>query len=118
MPLSRLLSVTDQFPAAPASSNWVVSGAHTRSGLPLMASDPHLRTQIPGVWFLAEITSDEGQSDGQTNAQRGLHVQGGTLPGAPWVTIGHNDKLAYSATAMMADVQDLFLLRINPDDPN
>jgi len=88
------------------SNAWVVSGEHTDSGLPLLANDPHLATQIPSVWYLAEIRSNP------------LHVVGATLPGIPCVVFGHNQQIAWGGTAMGADVQDLFIERINPRNPN
>src|SRR5262245_33330400 len=38
-----------------ASNNWVVSGARTRSGKPLLANDPHLRLEAPAIWYLAHL---------------------------------------------------------------
>lgn len=105
--IGELLAISDMFPVNEASNNWVVSGAHTASGLPLLASDPHLRSSIPSVWYLCEMTGGTA-----------LHVAGGSLAGAPWVFIGHSEHMAWSATAMLADVQDLFLLKINPDNPD
>lgn len=92
-----------QFGARAAGSNaWVVSGAHTASGRPLLANDPHLGLQMPSQWYLAEIHGGV------------LHVTGATMPGLPCVIFGHNERIAWGGTAMEADVQDLYVERLNP----
>lgn len=84
------------------SNAWAVSGEFTESGKPILASDPHLAAQIPSFWYLAEI---EGQQ---------LHVTGATFPGVPYVFMGHNDSVAWGTTNMLADTQDLYVMRTNP----
>lgn len=88
------------------SNAWVVSGKLTKSGLPLLASDPHLGVEIPSVWYLAEIQGER------------LHVTGATYPGLPVVFMGHNESIAWGITNMYADAQDLYLQRINPLNDN
>jgi penicillin amidase len=88
-------------PATPASNNWVVSGARTDTGRPLLANDPHLSAQMPALWYLAHLQGG------------GLDVIGATLPGAPGVIVGHNRRIAWGVTAVMTDNQDLFVERIN-----
>jgi penicillin amidase len=87
------------------SNNWVVSGARTASGKPLLANDPHLGAQIPAIWYLAGLHGDK------------LHAVGATLPGLPAVVIGHNDEIAWGVTNLGPDVQDLFIEKINPANP-
>lgn len=88
------------------SNNWVIAGRHTASGLPLLANDPHLGARIPSTWYLAEIRGGR------------VHVAGATLPGLPGVLAGRNDAIAWGATNLGPDVQDLYFERLNPDDPN
>ena len=84
------------------SNNWVVSGAHTATGKPLLANDTHLELTIPSIWYEVHLTAP------------GLNVKGFTLPGAPLVIIGHNDRIAWGFTNNGADVQDLYIETINP----
>ncbi len=91
-------------PPSGGSNNWVVSGARTASGRPLLANDPHLGAQAPAVWYVAHLTGGA------------LDVIGATLPGTPAVVIGHNRRIAWGVTNMMSDVQDLFAERINDRD--
>jgi penicillin amidase len=84
------------------SNNWVVSGAHTSTGKPLLANDTHLELTIPSIWYEVHLTAP------------GLNVRGFTLPGAPLVIIGHNDHIAWGFTNNGADVQDLYIETVNP----
>ncbi|GAB7546329.1 penicillin acylase family protein [Cupriavidus sp. 8B] len=84
------------------SNNWVVSGAHTRSGKPLLANDPHLGLQAPALWYFAQLQAP------------GLDVTGATLPGMPAVVLGHNQRIAWGFTNTAPDVQDLYIERLQP----
>jgi penicillin amidase len=89
-----------------ASNNWVVDGKHTVSGKPLLANDPHLGLSTPSVWYLVRIDTPE------------LKLAGVTSPGGPFVIIGHNDRIAWGLTTTTSDVEDLFIERVDPDDPS
>ena len=88
------------------SNNWVVSGAHTATGKPLLANDTHLELSIPSIWYEVHLTAP------------GWNVKGFTLPGAPMVIIGHNDRIAWGFTNNGADVQDLYVETFNPASPD
>jgi penicillin G amidase len=87
-----------------ASNNWVVDGAHSVSGKPLLANDPHLAFATPGVWYLARLKTPEHE------------IAGGTAPGVPFVVIGHNDRFAWGFTTTASDVSDLFIEKLDPGD--
>lgn len=99
-------AVPDIFPAASASNSWVVDGAHSESGKPLLANDPHLGFSAPGWWYLARIVTPGGVR------------AGAMLAGQPYVLIGHNGRVAWGLTTTHADTQDLFVERIDPADPS
>ncbi|MGA2426950.1 MAG: penicillin acylase family protein [Candidatus Acidiferrum sp.] len=84
------------------SNNWVVSGDHTATGKPLLANDTHLELSIPPIWYEIHLTAP------------GWNVKGFTLPGAPLVVIGHNDRIAWGFTNNGANVQDLYTESFNP----
>jgi penicillin amidase len=88
------------------SNNWVVSGDHTATGKPLLANDTHLELSIPPIWYEVHLTAP------------GWNVKGFTIPGAPMVIIGHNDKVAWGFTNNGADVQDLYVETFNPRNPS
>jgi penicillin amidase len=83
------------------SNNWVIGGARTTTGKPLLANDPHLGARIPSIWYLAHITGGA------------LDAIGATLPGVPGIVIGHNQRIAWGVTNTGPDVQDLFVERVN-----
>jgi penicillin amidase len=88
------------------SNNWVVSGEHTATGKPLLANDTHLELSVPPIWYQMHLTCP------------GWNVKGFTLPGAPLVVIGHNDRIAWGFTNNGADVQDLYIETFNPAQPD
>jgi penicillin G amidase len=85
----------------PGSNNWAISGEHTVSGKPLLSNDMHLAHQIPNIWYEAHLKS--GTFD----------VAGLTLPGLPFVMVGHNQRIAWGFTNLGPDVQDLFIENFN-----
>lgn len=87
------------------SNNWVVHGSHTTTGKPLLANDPHLKLSAPALWYFARLEAP------------GMKVAGATLPALPMVVLGQNEHIAWGFTNTGPDVQDLYLERINPDDP-
>jgi penicillin G amidase len=89
-----------------ASNNWVVSGKHTASGKPLLANDPHIPASAPNIWYQTELMAP------------GMHVAGVTFPGAPGIVIGHNDFVAWGATNLGPDVQDVYIEKFDKDNPN
>jgi penicillin G amidase len=89
-----------------ASNNWVVSGKRTASGKPLLANDPHIPASAPGIWYQTELFAP------------GMHVAGVTFPGAPGIVLGHNENIAWGATNLGPDVQDVYLEKFDKDNPN
>ncbi len=84
------------------SNNWVVDGTLTASGRPLLANDPHLNAHVPSIWYLAHLSAGD------------FDVIGGTLPGTPAVALGRNRYIAWGATNVAADVEDLYRERLDP----
>lgn len=88
-------------PLQAGSNNWVLSGAHTTTGRPLLSNDMHLSHSIPNVWYEAHLTSGD------------FDVVGVTLPGVPFVIVGHNQRIAWGVTNLGADVEDTFVETFN-----
>ena len=99
---TRLAAVLPRFPGPwtqpeSASNEWAVDGAHSATGAPILAGDPHLAFGFPGIWYLARIdTPDET-------------LAGATAPGVPFLVLGHNRNIAWTFTTTDADVQDIFI---------
>jgi penicillin amidase len=94
------------------SNNWVISGARTESGKPILANDPHLGIQMPSIWYEAGLHCEP------VGPQCPYNIVGATFAGVPGVIIGHNDSIAWGVTNLGPDVQDLFVENLNPENPN
>ena len=94
------------------SNSWAVSGERTTTGLPLLANDPHLSIQMPSIWYQAHLECLPITDECPYN------VAGFTFAGVPGVIIGHNDKIAWGFTNVGPDVMDLYIERVNPENPN
>lgn len=90
---------------AGASNAFAAAGSRAAGGAPLLATDPHLGLTAPAIWMLARMDLAEGP------------VMGGTIPGIPAVLIGRNDRLGWGLTSSYLDDQDIYIDRVNPDDP-
>jgi len=88
-------------PVPLGSNNWVVSGAHTVTGKPLLSNDMHLGHQMPNLWYEAHLRSGD------------LDAVGVTLPGYPFVIVGHNRRAAWGCTNVGPTVQDLYVETFN-----
>ncbi|TDD01825.1 penicillin acylase family protein [Nonomuraea deserti] len=91
------------------SNSWVVSGANTATGKPLLANDPHLAPQMPSVWYQA------GLHCRKLTEECPYDVTGFTFSGVPGVIIGHTDKISWGFTNLGPDVADLFLEQVEGD---
>ncbi len=90
------------------SNNWVVSGELTDTGAPYLANDPHLGIQIPSIWYQNALHCEPCD----------LSVAGFSFAGVPGVVVGHNDRIAWGVTNIGPDAMDLYLERVDPDDPS
>ena len=95
----------DERPIVLGSNNWVVSGAHTVSGKPLLSNDMHLGHQMPNLWYEAHLRCSAGNFD----------VAGVTLPGYPYVIVGHNQRIAWGFTNVGPTVEDVYVETFNAD---
>jgi penicillin G amidase len=88
---------------ASGSNNWAVSGDLSATGSPLIAGDPHLPPSMPGIWYQVGLALGD------------RFVRGASLPGMPGVYMGQNNDVCWTFTNVMADVQDLFVERVDGD---
>ncbi len=93
------------------SNSWAVAGSRTASGQPLLANDPHLSAGIPHIWYQVGLHCRPKGPDCN------LDLVGFSFPGVPAVIIGHNDRIAWGFTNVGPDVMDLYIEKINPDNP-
>jgi len=94
------------------SNSWAVSGELTDSGMPYLSNDPHLGIQMPSIWYQIGLHCIEKNDDCP------FQVTGFSFAGVPGVVIGHNDKIAWGFTNVGPDVMDLYIEKVNPENPN
>jgi len=102
----------------PGSNNWVVSGQHTVSGKPLLSNDMHLDHQMPNLWFEAHLRTTTATTETTTATTTGtkagsFDVAGVTLPGVPFVIVGHNQRIGWGFTNVGPTVEDDFIEEFN-----
>jgi len=78
------------------SNNWAISGSKSATGYPILANDPHLNLTFPSIWYQLQMSSPT------------VNVYGVSLPGAPGVVIGYNQKISWGVTNVDADVLDWY----------
>jgi len=98
----RLAALLPRFPgpftqSGSASNSWAVDGAHSATGAPLLAGDPHLAFGFPGIWYLARIDTPSSV------------LAGATAPGVPFMVLGRNRDIAWTFTTTGADTEDVFI---------
>lgn len=97
-PLAALSQVwPEEIAPTSASNQWVIGGARTARGAPILANDPHLPLRTPNVWYLADVRTPD------------WHLTGATVPGTPFHLVGQNDDLAWGFTTTHSDTADLFV---------
>lgn len=90
---------------ASASNAWAAAPSRSAAGGTLLANDPHLQFSAPSIWYLARLDLQSGG------------IIGGTIPGAPVVLVGRSNSLGWGLTSAHADDQDVFIEKLNPDNP-
>ncbi len=81
------------------SNNWVISGARSTTGRPILANDPHRAHGVPNLRYLSHIDTPE------------LKIAGAGEPALPGISFGHNEDAAWAITIFAIDQQDLV---VNP----
>ena len=89
------------------SNAWAVSADKSLTDRPILCNDTHLMLSVPGVWYLNHLHSEEG-----------FHVTGASLPGVNGILLGHNEKVAWGITLAYTDVEDIFIEKVNVENPN
>ena len=85
------------------SNSWVLNGNRTKTGLPMIAGDPHRGLDVPNVYYQNHVSCDE------------FDVVGLSFPGCPgFPHFGHNNKVAWCVTHAMSDYQDLYVEKFHP----
>lgn len=97
--LATALISTIEEPVDIGSNNWAVTGELTESGRAMLSDDMHLSFAVPIIWYRAQLNypSDTGEP---------IQVTGVSLPGAPAIVVGTNNKVAWGFTNAYIDTAD------------
>ena len=88
------------------SNNWVVSGKHTHSGIPILSNDPHRTIEMPSLRYFVHLSAP------------GWNVIGGGEPPFVGVDAGNNENMAWGFTFAGTDMVDVVVEQTNATDPN
>jgi len=97
-------SETDPWNDFIGSNNWALAGTKTSGGFPILANDPHLALSLPSIWYAVQLSAP------------GINVYGVSLPGAPGVIIGFNERIAWGMTNAGSDVLDWYKIQFKDAD--
>jgi penicillin G amidase len=93
------------------SNDFVVAPSKSATKSALLANDPHLGIGMPSVWYI------NGLRCRSVTKACPYDVVGVTFPGVPGVVLGHNATIAWGATNVGPDVEDLFEIQPDPANP-
>jgi penicillin amidase len=100
----RTASLTSPLTTTEGSNNWVMSGSHSPSGIPILANDPHRRIEMPALRYLVHLNAP------------GWNVAGGSEPPFVGVNAGNNETMAWGFTFAGTDMVDVFVEEMHPTD--
>ena len=105
--IGELWEMPKSLPLRWGSNMWVTDGSKSTSGKPILAGDPHLDARImPGTMYSCGLFTPE------------IQAVGITVPGMPGLIIGRNKYMTNSLTNAYLDMQDLYVLQRDPNNPN
>ncbi len=105
LPVQHALNPMREVGLAGASNAWAARAGRVAGGGTLLANDPHLGLSAPSIWMLAALNFEDGG------------VIGGTIPGIPGILVGRNSTLGWGLTTAYLDDQDVYIEKLNPDNP-
>jgi penicillin amidase len=98
--------------SASGSNCWVVAAPKTRSGVPILANDPHLELRVPNIWYRIAYSWSSSASEPAN------YVCGVSIPGTPPLVIGSNGHVVWGLTYADIDADDVVLVKTKDDDSN
>lgn len=103
--LEMLQPFSDRFGPALGSNSWVIGPSRTKSGKPILASDPHIGFTNPSIWYEAHVVYPQYDNYGHY------------LPLIPFPLLGHNLERGWGLTMFANDDIDLYIETFHPEDP-
>ena len=88
------------------SNQWAVAPSRSAVNAAILCIDPHLGWLGASRFWEFRIHAGE------------LNGSGFSLPGVPYIGLGHNENVAWAMTTGGPDTADVYELTLNPDDPS
>ena len=107
------LEATDWHPAGTGSNNWAIGPDRSTSGGAMLCNDPHLRMTLPSIWYLMHLKAETSAAN-----QNGYEVWGASIPGIPYIQLGHNRWIAWGMTAAVCDDVEIYRERLHTLEPD
>lgn len=104
--LANLMLFDAETMASFGSNNWAIAPALTSTGRPILANDPHRAHGAPSLRYISHLNAP------------GMSVIGAGEPFLPGISIGHNGQIAFGLTRFYMDQEDLYVYKLNPDNPH
>jgi penicillin amidase len=98
--------VTGVRPDEQGSNNWVIDGTLSATGKPILANDPHRPVRLPSLRKTVHLVAP------------GWNAIGAGEPALPGIALGHNERVAFGFTIVGIDQQDLYVEKLNPENPD
>ncbi|MBN1146193.1 MAG: acylase [Anaerolineales bacterium] len=89
------------------SNTFSIGPGRTSDGSTFLAVNSHQPWEGATTWYEAHVHSEQGWD-----------MVGALFPGSPVIIHGHNRRLGWAFTVNHPDLADVFVLEINPDNPN
>jgi penicillin G amidase len=90
----------------PGSNNWVINGAMSTTGKPVVANDPHREVSLPSLRYITHLNAP------------GWNVAGASEPPFLGIAVGHNERVAWGLTIVGTDQHDVYVEELNPANEN
>jgi penicillin amidase len=91
------LTAFNALAADEGSNNWVIDAAHSVTGRPILANDPHRAHGVPSLRTVVHLDAP------------GLQIIGAGEPALPGIAFGHNADVAWGLTIFGIDQEDLYV---------
>ncbi len=89
------------------SNTFAVSPKRSADGSTFLNVNSHQPWEGPVAWYEAHMHSEDG-----------MDIVGGVFPGVPVILHGHNRNLGWAHTVNSPDLIDVYVLEMNPENPN
>ncbi|HEY1231846.1 MAG TPA: penicillin acylase family protein [Candidatus Binatia bacterium] len=110
---SGVLAESDWHPAGSGSNCWAIAPARSKNGAAILCNDPHLRLALPSAWYLTHLRAE-------TNLPRAniYEAWGASIPGVPFIQVGHNRHVAWGITAALCDDAEIYREKVHRIEPD